>query len=61
MKMAVATKGAIKIPSLRNVELIGPCMHNGSMAKLEDVVEFYSRKGNVGKDDLHIMVESITL
>jgi len=38
--------GAFKIPSLRNIELTGPYMHNGGMATLEQVVEFYSRGGN---------------
>ena len=61
MKMAVATKGAFKIPSLRNVELTGPYMHNGSMATLEQVIEFYARKGNVDNDDMNILIDSITL
>ncbi len=42
----VATKGAFKIPSLRNVELTAPYMHNGSLLTLEDVVDFYFRGGN---------------
>ncbi|WP_329959176.1 cytochrome c peroxidase [Methylomonas rapida] len=46
-KMAVANKATFKVPSLRNVELTGPYMHNGSMATLEQVIEFYSRLGNV--------------
>jgi hypothetical protein len=40
----------VKIPSLRNVELTGPYMHNGSMATLEQVVEFYTRGGNFTND-----------
>lgn len=46
-KMLVAVNGAFKIPSLRNIELTGPYMHNGGMATLEEVVEFYTRGGNV--------------
>jgi hypothetical protein len=42
----VATRGAFKIPSLRNVELTAPYMHNGSMLTLEQVVDFYFRGGN---------------
>jgi hypothetical protein len=42
----VAVKGAFKIPSLRNVELTAPYMHNGSMLTLEQVVDFYFRGGN---------------
>jgi cytochrome c peroxidase len=45
-KMLAATDSAFKVPSLRNVELTGPYMHNGSMATLEEVVEFYARGGN---------------
>ena len=46
----VATKGAFKVPTLRNIELTGPYMHNGSMATLEQVVEFYFRGGNFQND-----------
>jgi len=42
-----AIRGAFKVPSLRNVELTGPYMHNGSMATLEQVVEFYNRRGTL--------------
>jgi cytochrome c peroxidase len=42
-----AVHGAFKIPSLRNVELTGPYMHNGGMKSLEEVVDFYSRGGNL--------------
>jgi hypothetical protein len=52
-RLVDGTVGAFKVPSLRNVELTGPYMHNGSMATLEEVVEFYNRGGNFsapGKD-----------
>jgi cytochrome c peroxidase len=35
--------GRFKSPTMRNVEVAGPYMHNGSLATLEDVVEHYSR------------------
>lgn len=38
--------GAFKTPTLRNVELTAPYMHDGSLATLEDVVAFYDRGGN---------------
>jgi cytochrome c peroxidase len=41
-----AVNGAFKTPGLRNVELTGPYMHNGSMATLMQVVDFYVRGGN---------------
>ncbi|WP_232417898.1 cytochrome-c peroxidase [Methyloversatilis thermotolerans] len=45
-KMRSAISASFKIPGLRNVELTGPYMHNGSMATLEQVIEFYTRGGN---------------
>jgi cytochrome c peroxidase len=46
-RLADGTIGAFKVPTLRNVELTGPYMHNGAMATLEEVVQFYNRGGNV--------------
>jgi len=34
-----------KTPSLRNVQITGPYMHNGSLSTLKDVVEFYNKGG----------------
>lgn len=45
-RLGAAVKGAFKIPSLRNVELTGPYMHNGSMKSLEEIIDFYDRGGN---------------
>jgi cytochrome c peroxidase len=42
--------GAFKVPTLRNVALTAPYMHNGVFANLRDVVEFYAtRDTNPGK------------
>ena len=38
--------GEFRTPSLRNVSMRGPFMHNGSKATLTDVVEFYNRGGD---------------
>jgi hypothetical protein len=38
--------GAFKTPGLRNVQLTGPYFHNGGMATLRQVVQFYNRGGN---------------
>lgn len=35
-------KGAYKAPSLRNISLSGPYMHDGRFATLDEVIEFYS-------------------
>jgi cytochrome c peroxidase len=37
-----ADNGKFKIPSLRNIELTAPYMHDGRFATLEEVVEFYN-------------------
>ena len=45
-RLGSSMTAAFKIPTLRNVELTGPFMHNGSMKSLEEVVQFYNRGGN---------------
>ena len=42
--------GQFKVPSLRNVELTAPYMHNGSLATLRDAVRHYSE---LSEDRLH--------
>ena len=39
-------KGAFKTPTLRNVALTPPYMHDGSLKSLKDVVDFYAGHGN---------------
>ncbi len=39
--------GKFRTPSLREVSLTAPYMHNGVFATLQDVVEFYDRGGGV--------------
>ncbi|HEV3022469.1 MAG TPA: cytochrome c peroxidase, partial [Pirellulales bacterium] len=38
-------QGRFKTPSLRDVSRTGPYMHDGSLATLRDVVDFYNRGG----------------
>jgi cytochrome c peroxidase len=38
--------GAYKTPTLRNIELTAPYMHDGSIATLEEVVDYYDKGGN---------------
>jgi cytochrome c peroxidase len=40
-------EGAFKIPSLRNVALTAPYFHNGDARTLREVIDLYSRGGNV--------------
>ncbi len=39
-----------KTPTLRNIEITGPYMHNGSIGSLEEVIELYNRGGGEGKN-----------
>ncbi len=38
-------KGAFKVPTLRNVALTAPYMHDGSLKSLEEVIDHYSMGG----------------
>ena len=38
--------GAFKTPTLRQVTERAPYMHDGSLANLEQVIEYYDRGGN---------------
>lgn len=50
--------GEFKVPSLRNVALTAPYMHNGSLATLADVVRHYSE---LSVDRLHADGEKLLL
>ena len=41
-------KGMFKTPTIRNIELTAPYMHNGAFPDLESVVDFYNKGGGVG-------------
>jgi len=41
----IADIGKIKTPTLRNIALTAPYMHDGSVATLEEVVEYYDKGG----------------
>jgi cytochrome c peroxidase len=46
-----ALKGAFKTPTLRDISLTSPYMHNGAYTTLDEVVDHYARGGDV-KDNL---------
>ncbi len=47
--------GAFKVPTLRNIALTAPYMHNGSMATLEEVIDFYADGGgSVENQDIFV-------
>ncbi|MGB0404042.1 MAG: cytochrome-c peroxidase [Salibacteraceae bacterium] len=45
---ATETKGMFKTPTLRNISITAPYMHNGGLASLESVLEFYNSGGGSG-------------
>ena len=45
----VSQTGAFKTPGLRNIEFSAPYMHDGSIATLESVVDYYNRGGSGGE------------
>jgi cytochrome c peroxidase len=49
---------SFKTPTVRNIELTGPYMHNGVYKTLEEVVEFYNKGGGAG---LGIPIQNQTL
>jgi len=48
----VSVGGAVKTPSLRNVELTAPFFVNGGQATLSQVVDFYSHRGDFPSADM---------
>src|SRR5262249_3711059 len=42
-------KGAFKTPTIRNVALTGPYMHDGSQKTLAEVVEWYAKGGHANQ------------
>lgn len=55
---AIIHKHAFKTPTLRNIELTAPYMHNGVFTTLEEVMDFYNEGGGAG---LHIAPNNQTL
>ncbi len=43
---AASDRGAFKTPTLREIARTAPYMHDGSLATLEEVVDYYNRGGN---------------
>jgi len=55
-----ADRWAYKTPSLRNVALSAPYMHNGSLSTLEEVVRFYNQ-GGVANENLSPSIKPLGL
>jgi cytochrome c peroxidase len=48
-----AQEGEFKTPSLRNVGLTAPYMHDGRFKTLEEVIEFYDHDVNLGSRNVN--------
>jgi cytochrome c peroxidase len=59
-KKVASMQGAFKTPTLRDIALTAPYMHNGCYGTLEEVVEHYVRGGDV-KDNLSPNVNPLDL
>ena len=53
--------GAFKVPSIRNVELTAPYMHNGGKATLFQVMEFYDDGGDFQNPELAPLIRPLGL
>jgi cytochrome c peroxidase len=53
-------QGEFRTPTLRDVALTAPYMHDGSVATLEDVVEFYDQ-GGLRNDNLDPLIRGLRL
>ena len=49
-----------KTPSLRNISLTAPYMHNGSLETLRQVIEFYN-KGGIANENLDPLIKPLNL
>lgn len=48
VRRTARNRGAFKTPALRNVARTAPYMHNGALATLADVIDFYDAGGGQG-------------
>ena len=44
-------KGSFKTPTLRDIHLTAPYMHDGQIATLEEVIDFYDRGGDRPREE----------
>ncbi|NOQ34785.1 MAG: c-type cytochrome [Methylococcaceae bacterium] len=55
-----ADRWKYKTPSLRNISLTAPYMHNGQFQSLEDVIAFYN-KGGIANENLSSLIKPLNL
>ena len=55
-----ADRWKYKTPSLRNINLTAPYMHNGELQTLEAVIEFYNQ-GGIANENLDLLIKPLNL
>jgi cytochrome c peroxidase len=55
-----ADRWKYKTPSLRNIHLTAPYMHNGQLQTLEAVIEFYNQ-GGIANENLDLLIKPLNL
>ena len=50
-----ADRDMFKVPTLRNIELTAPYMHDGSIATLNEVINHYDKGGNIHKNKSNLI------
>ncbi len=50
ISLKASDRGKFKVPTLRNIELTAPYMHDGSLATLEEVIQHYNSGGKQAKN-----------
>ena len=55
-----ADRGSFKTPTLRDIALTKPYFHDGSIATLEEVIEYYDR-GDIGNPQLDVKIGALHL
>jgi cytochrome c peroxidase len=58
---SIQDRGKFKTPTLRNIELTPPYMHDGSMQTLEEVIEFYNQGGHTHPENQDPRVKPLWL
>jgi len=53
--------GKFRVPSLRNVAVTAPYMHDGSVATLEEVIEHYAVGGKVDHPNMSRILRRLTM
>ncbi len=57
----IQDRGKFKTPTMRNIALTPPYMHDGSMATLEEVIEFYNQGGHTHPENQDPRIQPLYL